>query len=320
MIRVSARFQMKEESRGVRMEVVEYEPEMAADLVPVYNHAVKGVPHCYPVDLDSFSAAIGPAVSSTEDDTRLHSESFLVARDGDRVLGFAHCAIESPKEGDDRGAIRFYWYRPGYRGVGQSLLEAAQERLLGFGVGAVVAFDQTYRYPFYGFKHAYLSEHLGHIEAILGMNGYRRIKGEVFLDWPSFGPLDVGSPGVKPTLEPEWKEGRGARPGIVMKALMDGEEIGACNCVSCGEFSESETVQDWTFTEWLGVKDEYQGKGLGRYLLTVTLNEMYEKGYRNASISTDWRNYRAFLFYSNLGYRVVDWTYCYSREFKTHVT
>ena len=70
------------------------------------------------------------------------------------------------------------------------------------------------------------------------------------------------------------------------------------------------------YNMWLGVNDEFQGRGLGRYLLQYALHEMHKIGYRHAVISTDWENYRAFLFYSNCGYRVSDWTYAYS---KTHL-
>ena len=34
---------------------------------------------------------------------------------------------------------------------------------------------------------------------------------------------------------------------------------------------------------------------------------------RHAAISADWENYRTLIFYSNCGYRVVDWTYEYHK-------
>lgn len=58
----------------------------------------------------------------------------------------------------------------------------------------------------------------------------------------------------------------------------------------------------------------FQGQGLGRYLLNYTLQEMHNVGYRHAAISTNWENYRALLFYSNCGYKVVDWTYEYEKN------
>ena len=82
-----------------------------------------------------------------------------------------------------------------------------------------------------------------------------------------------------------------------------------CECVSYGEFSRVDEVQDWRFTTWLGVSDKFQGKGLGRYLLQRALQELHRTGYRHASISTDWQNFRAAVFYSNYGYHTVDWTY-----------
>lgn len=74
-------------------------------------------------------------------------------------------------------------------------------------------------------------------------------------------------------------------------------------------FYRAKESQDSFFTKWLGVEEEYQGKGLGRYLLQRTLNEMYKVGYRNAFISTNVINYRAQLFYSNFGYKVTDTAY-----------
>ena len=45
------------------------------------------------------------------------------------------------------------------------------------------------------------------------------------------------------------------------------------------------------------------------YLRGRALVEMKKAGYRHAAISAGWDNYRAISFYSNYGYRVVDWAY-----------
>jgi len=62
------------------------------------------------------------------------------------------------------------------------------------------------------------------------------------------------------------------------------------------------------------VVDELQSRGLGRHLLQRSLKEMHGAGFRHAAISTALGNHRAFLFYTNYGYRVVDWTYGLGRE------
>ena len=78
--------------------------------------------------------------------------------------------------------------------------------------------------------------------------------------------------------------------------------------------TRAEEAEDWFMTTWIGVEREFQGRGLGRHLLRRALIEMRRAGYRHAAISTERRNCRAFLFYANFGYRVVDWTYGYGRE------
>jgi GNAT superfamily N-acetyltransferase len=75
----------------------------------------------------------------------------------------------------------------------------------------------------------------------------------------------------------------------------------------------AEEAQDWFFTTWINVREDLQGKSLGRCLLTRVLAEMVGVGYRHACISTARDNFQAALFYANLGYRVVDWTYAYGR-------
>lgn len=36
--------------------------------------------------------------------------------------------------------------------------------------------------------------------------------------------------------------------------------------------------------------------------------------YRPAAISTNLKNYRAFRFYSNYGYRAIDYTYAWDKD------
>ena len=70
-------------------------------------------------------------------------------------------------------------------------------------------------------------------------------------------------------------------------------------------------AQDQFFVVWLGVVETQQGRGWGRYLLLRMLWEMLQGGYRHAFISTDHRNHRALVFYTNMGFRVVDTSYEY---------
>ena len=58
------------------------------------------------------------------------------------------------------------------------------------GIKPVVAFHQRYHYPVYGFTHCCLSNHLDHIEALLGFTDYgKNLGGEIFFDAISYPPL-----------------------------------------------------------------------------------------------------------------------------------
>ena len=112
----------------------------------------------------------------------------------------------------------------------------------------------------------------------------------------------------------EWKDGPGKRQDLVVRARQGEKELGECQSRSCAAFSSEKSLEDWHFCDWLGVEEEVQGKGLGRYLLERARLELHAVGYRHAGISTSWVNYRAFQFYSNYGYRVVDWTYAWGKD------
>jgi GNAT superfamily N-acetyltransferase len=182
----------------------------------------------------------------------------------------------------------------------------------------IVAFPQWHRYPFYYLPNAYLSDRLGQVVALLGHNGYHRVHGEVYMDWPNYRPPDPCPAAVAVDLSVTWLEGRGALPGLLVRAYQGSKHVATCECISCADNAEGDVAQDWAFTKWVGVAEELRGQGLGRYLLQQALCEMHRAGYRHAAISTAWPNYRAALFYTNLGYQVVDWTYAYGRALEPH--
>jgi len=286
-----------------------YAPEHASAVSDAYNSAVRGIPHCYPVTAEKLAASLYT-------DDRLQDEKIWVATAGEAVHGFLHAAVERPCEKIEspRGIIRLLLYERGHREVGQALLNEAEKQLRQSGMGRIEAFPQEYRYPFYHLKAAYLSDRLDHIEALLRFNGYQRIRGEVFLNRPGFVPQPPGDPPVAVDISLDWTDGKGRLPGLHVRAHHEGKQVGECISVSCGEYTDAEEAQDGLFTTWLGVDDVFRGKKLGVYLLERSLEELHEIGYRHAVISTAWDNSRAFLFYSNHGYHVVDWTYGLARK------
>jgi ribosomal protein S18 acetylase RimI-like enzyme len=298
------------------MQIRPYTPAMLPHIVQAYNAAVAPVPHCYRVRRDDLRLALAPVVDGEQSETR-RDEAVFVAVDQKTVAGFVHVAIGPPKphkDPEEEGLIRFLWYRPGLRQAGEALLDAAEKHVRERGHAAISAFPQKHRYPFYHLAAAYLSDYLGHVIALLGLGGYRRSNGEVFLDWQDFSLNEPGDLPVSAQIQVEHTDGRGRLPGVTVRAMQGDRQIGICENASAGEFSRDRLAQEWLFTTWLAVDGEYEGMGLGRWLLHRALWEGRVMGYRHAAISTAWENYRALMFYSNFGYQVVDWTYGYRRE------
>ena len=295
------------------MEIVQYTPDMQTPVAQFYNHLTADVPHCYPVKAEEFATAMRGVTTGKADKKEggIDSEAAFVAMVNDAVEAFIHVGIEREERVD--GVIRFLGYERGARRAGQAVLEKAEAYLKTYDISQITAFWQDYRYRFYHFEHAYLSDALDQVQALLGFNGYKRSEGEVFLDWEDYSVTPILS-SLPVTLSTDWKEGRGQLPNCTVRAHQNGEEVGICESICGGEFSSHPDAQDWLHTVWLGVEDEFQGQGLGRYLLQYALQEMKRIGYRHAAISTAWDNHRAFLFYSNCGYRTVDWTYEFVKD------
>jgi len=298
------------------MQIVACTPDMSSGLVELYNSVAPGLPHCYPATEADMAGVLAELTRATAPDDSLVSQAAFAARKRDRLIGLIHVGIEPQKQAEDagQGIIRSFLYRPGLRAAAQSLLERAEAHLFDLGVKRITAFHQDYRYPFYHMGHAYLSDRLGHVHALMGLNGYERTAGEVYLDWPDYKPREPMPSPVQVEVSVQTCDGKGTRPGLTILAHSGGELVGECVNLSGGEFSGAEQAQDWFLTKWLGVAESFQGKGLGRYLLQRALNELHAIGYKHAAISTSWTNFRAALFYSNFGYHVVDWTYALARE------
>jgi len=296
------------------MPVTPFEPSMAQEVTDLYNRQVLGLPHCFSASHEQLSLALSGNGECGHCE-HLRSPQGFVIRESGRIVGFAHTAVEVPREAEqvERGIVRFLLYERGHRAAGQELLLAAEGALREQGVGMLMAFHQDYRLPFYHIGHAYLSDRLEHVHALFGMNGYTRCAGEVYLDWPNHEPVKPKrEPGVELTVT--WEPGLGRRPNLTIRATVDGRPVGVCENRCCGEYSQASEASDWMLTKWLGVNQEHQGKRLGMLLLQAALFTMHDEGYRHAVISTSWTNHRACLFYSNCGYRCVDWTYAVSKE------
>jgi ribosomal protein S18 acetylase RimI-like enzyme len=294
------------------MEITPYSPDLATELADLYNAQTSGVYLCWPVSADQLGSVLNPVDPPEEMRERFSDGTTMVIRDEGALRGFARIGIHK-KDGVTRGVISFLVYERGNRRAGQMLLEAAHHYIAERADGPVLAFHQDYRLPGYHVAHAFLSDRVDHVQALLGMNGYRKSGGEVYLEWRDFDPNEPDQIDIPFEITITHEDSRADMQRLVVQAISNGEKIGECRHWSLGECSSNPDAQRNAFCMWLGVNDEWQGRKIGEYLLRRSFVELKKMGYEHVSISTAFDNYRAFTFYSNKGYRTVDWTYGYER-------
>jgi GNAT superfamily N-acetyltransferase len=293
-------------------------------LTNIYNDHFASVPHCHPVSSDEFVDGFPYHKcirGSYHED--INSEKIIVGKQDGKIIGFADVALAKTQDNgqnDNIGFIRFLTYKAGYRTVGQAILEECERYLSSFDIKEIKAFRIKFvndhcGYRFYHLAYNLISDKMGHICALLNMNGYEKTGGEIFLNQPVYKVVEPIPPDRKfeiilKQLIPEHAE----LPGIKVITLIDGKEVGECESQSAGEFCKAEMAQDWLFITGLWVEESLRKKGWGRYLLQRNLWEMQKTGYKNTVISTDWMNYRAQLFYSNYGYHLVDTGYEFTKK------
>ena len=299
------------------MEIRQYTPDLAEEAAKAYNRQVQKVPYCYAVTGEIFHEEVVRRLPDGIDDVPLEWQTELVSIDAARVQGFIQLGIKLKKSDDHRdereGMIRFFWYAPGHRTVGQALLNAGEQILRERGIRRVQAFHQNYTYRFYQLEYSYLSTHVGHIDALLRLNKYRRTAGEVFLQRIDFDPPEPHHINRDVRISTQWEKDSTSRSIVRMGAHLGDTPVGECVAHGIAEYTDEETAKDWFCIAWLGVQESFRGKHLGKHLLERTMSEMRQAGYRHAIISTAANNHLAFVFYSNLGFEVSDWTFGLSK-------
>lgn len=293
------------------------------DLVAIYNAHVANIPLCDPTSSPRFSEA--PSWRDSEQEGRVHEQALLVAIEHREPVGFVHLAIgrfPGPElRGDqserETGTIRFFAYPRGRREVGQSLLHAAEAHLSARDVGRILAFPNTGGYVFHRYAFGELSDRCGHVVALLGMNGYDIARGEVFFGWRDYETV---------TPEPVDKEAevtvrqvhekRDCLPGVSVTVKLRGQLVGVCEVHSFGNWGWSSESQATFGLGPIDVEASFQGQGWGRFLLQTACAEARQIGYRHMATSTDWRNFRARLFYANYGCDDLDTAYSFLKELR----
>ncbi|MXX04062.1 MAG: hypothetical protein F4X08_01050 [Gemmatimonadetes bacterium] len=324
------------------MKIRTLEIDQASVLADFYNGQFSGMPYCYPVTEDEFRTGVLWHEEEDRPYEDLSDESILVVEGDDgAVAGFAHVAICRKGEEHDRvglhpieelledriGLIRFFHYRAGGRQAGQTLLEAAEAHLRSFGVSQIRAFSY-FGYRFHRFCHAFQSDRMGHVGALLCMNDYRITRGIILLELPDFAVSDPVLPDPGVTTRFDVRPGRGRLPNMEFQLFRGDQCIGQGFAQSLGDFCRSPQAQDTFYIPWFSIEgspvggrvsEGEQGKGFGRYMMEVLLREMHQLGYRHATTQANTGSPRPILLYTNMGYRVVETNYQYFKDFKREI-
>ena len=265
-----------------------------------YNALVQGVCHCHPVDAGRVEREF-----HAESD-RYSAQEVIIAADG-----FAHVAIRTDKHNrpGSPAVIRFLAFPAESYRTGLSLIRAAEQWSRERGATRIGAFFQGDTYGFYHSPPACLSDRIGHVQALFQVTGYRRSRGEVFLDAYDFPVTEPEKLESRYRVTVEHEETEWSRPSFSIRIFDGDQPAGVCKVIPRESFGGFEEESDWLFYSWVGVEDAYQRRGLGRYLVRKALEVGREAGYRHASISTALDNDRAFVLYTSERLRVVDWTY-----------
>lgn len=300
------------------MKIYHKEVADSKDLVRVFNDQLKDIPYFYHVSPKEFENEIVNRNNPSNPNADLQSEKIIVGEQDGKILGFAHVSIGELKNwGDPKkgGFIHFMTYKSGYRPIGQAILEECERYLKELGIEQIWVFMNSGNYCFYHLGFGYLSDKMAHIVGLFRMNKYETDIGEIFLSYPDYKVSKPILPDKQIKINIVKEDSKGTLPNLHVKASRNDNEIGECYSVSLGEFYRAKEAQDSFFTKWLGVNEEFQGKGLGKYLLQRMFWEMRKIGYKNAIISTNVKNYRAQLLYTNFGYKITDTSYALGKKF-----
>ncbi|UCC67192.1 MAG: GNAT family N-acetyltransferase [Armatimonadota bacterium] len=295
------------------MEIVTFEKEMAAGVARCYNELVEPMPYSSPVAREAFSDFTHAQLQGCTE------EEILVARDAGEVAGFVHVGVSAPPthkwhiEGEP-GVIRFLSYRRGERPVGAALLQAAEQWARERERTAVVAEYGGYMYPFYLLPLGNISEQISHVPPLFGMAGYEVPECEVFFEWRDFQPPEVSAPDADVELLCKKPQAHASGLKVSVAAVQGEEQVGEFSMLSLREDRWRPQLADWCTAGLLCVADRLQGRGIGKCLVARGLTEMRKAGLRHAMISTDWNNWRAYLFYTNFGFRFLDRTFGFRKR------
>jgi hypothetical protein len=87
---------------------------------------------------------------------------------------------------------------------------------------------------------------------------------------------------------------------------LDDQEAGICLFMLLSKHSDHPEANAWGYVDWLHVAEAQRRRGLGRYLMTWTLQRLWEQGCCGCWLTTGANNWPAQPLYLSLGFEILD--------------
>ena len=273
-----------------------------AAVAALFEQTTMAIPYCWALSPQAFRECVLFDEGAPYAELAVDSRGWLVARAGERTLGFAHCAIgrlNTDARIERRGFLRFLTTLPDAPpAVASALLTAANSYFRGHGVERIDAFHVRTGYSCYLAGRGVLANDRLDLMAALGDAGYRMCE-RWFLYEKVFQSYVIervpDAPGFSLQIDDRGTEGfamfiaRGVQP--VAELLID----------FLPALSENTGIPTASLRE-LNVEEAFRRKGIGRWLLLRTINELAARGYHRLVVDINLSNAPAQSLLLSLGF------------------
>ena len=224
---------------------------------------------------------------------QLQGSRIFVAKENQETIGFVHVMPDDPQEKDGRiGYIAFLIYTPGYRPVGQALLEKAEEVLTEVGVDEI---RTVYGYECHEFGIGGVTHRWPHILGLFGANGYKVTSSALFLIAQDFEVQDPTPPIDCNDLQVRIYYYTGRAPIVSPRVhVFDGEQVVVKHGTEsvAHYYPSAQKAAQQLYTFGVNVRKPYRGQGWGRFALQKVLWEARKLAIKMRSSQQVWTTIR----------------------------
>lgn len=284
------------------IEVTSFRQRDLAAVATLFEQTTATFPYRWPLTPQAFRECALFDEGAPYASLPVDSQGWLVAREGERMLGFAHCAIgrlNTDARIDEKGFLRFLTTLPDAPdAVASALLTAANSYFRSHGVEEVYAFHVRTGYSCYLAGRGVLANDRIDLMSALGSAGYR-MSDRWFLYEKMFQSYMIERQAQPQGLLLQ-VENR-AQDGVAFYVAHRVQPIAELTIDFLPLLSENTSIPTASL-HGLSVDEEYRRQGIARWLLLRAINELVARGYRRLVIDINHSNAPAQSLLLSLGF------------------